>query len=355
MSQLTTQRGEHVIFSMVVKNNGVPVDLTGASLAFHAATQLAVAGVGAIDKTTAGGGIVIDPDQVANRGKLTVELLSADTALFPSVELNLYYTLTLTLGGDTYAADEGILIVVPRMYVTLSDVRGTGLDETIASDDQVRESIITWQHFIERVTRQWFYPMESTFSADGTDSDTLHFSIPIISVSELKINDSVNALDPTYYKVYNNLGSHPDDRKNPRIQLVDTLHQGADIYTAPLRFGSLIFRKGNRNRITGVFGYVEPDGSAPPLIRRALLKLVIEKLSKPLYGSSTATPPHIVSGIVTEEWTDGHRLKYATSGGDIAPRAPGLSGITSDPEIQQILRLYKAPIGMATPAHPSYR
>lgn len=356
MTQLAMQRGTTAKFNIVIARDGVPIDVSGASLTFVASPKISVSGVTPITKTD-GAGIVIDPDQVANTGKITLTIDAGDTASFPASELNLDYSLTMELGGETSVPDDGVLVVVPRLYATLTDVREAGLDESVASDSAVLAAIVVWQRFIERATRQWFYPRAMQFRLDGTDSDTLHLAVPIIAVSELRINGDTTALDPTYYRVYNGF-DYPDDRRNPRIKLIDTLDHNLDIYTAPLRDGRLWFRKGRLNQyVDGMFGYVEEDGSTPALIRRAVLKLVIEKLATPLYSgvSGAAPPPPIITGVVTEEWTDGHRLKYATSGGELNPRPPGLSGVTNDPEVLGIIKLYKAPIGLSTPAHPSYR
>jgi hypothetical protein len=119
----------------------------------------------------------------------------------------------------------------------------------------------------------------------------------------------------------------------------------------------MMFRTGQQNQyIRGLFGYVEDDGSPPPLIKRALLKLVIDKLTRPLYpGTVNVTPPPLIAGLLREEWTDGHRIKVEPSGGVLKVRAPGLFGVTDDPEVLGILRLYRAPIGIATAASPSFR
>jgi hypothetical protein len=124
-----------------------------------------------------------------------------------------------------------------------------------------------------------------------------------------------------------------------------------------LTYSSLRFRKGRQNQeVKGTFGYVEDDGTTPKLIKRATCMLVIEKLTNPLYYDPSAgvpsvpQPPPIV-GALLEERTDDHRRKYAQAGGDIAPRRPGLSGFTQNQEILDIVRMHRAPIGLATPAH----
>lgn len=240
-------------------------------------------------------------------------------------------------------------------YITVDDVRAAGY--TAGDDADVTAAILVWQEAIERFTRQWFESRELDITVDGTDSDTLHFPIPIIAVTALHLNDGVEPLHASVYRVYNGR-SFPDDRKNPRIKL-RSLHDHADIYTAPIISGQIKFLKGRQNqRVVGTFGYTEADGSTPALIKRALTKLVIRKLATPMYIDPSVIPPTppplLTSGIVTEEWTDGHRLKYADSLTSKPRRPDGMSEIIDDAEIRGILKMYRAPIGMATPANPSY-
>jgi hypothetical protein len=243
------------------------------------------------------------------------------------------------------------------LYAAVSDVRAVGLDASIADDDTVLAALEIWQAFLERATRQWFVPKSIVLKVDGTDSDTIHFGVPIISIDYVRLNDDPNNLDTALYRVYNAV-RYPDDRRNPRIKLVN--ERELDIYTAPIVGRQQRFRKGRQNQeIKGTFGYVEDDGSVPKLIKRALVKLVVEKLTHPIYtagGSPTAAPPSPppILGEVLEEWTDGHKLKYGTVGSETTPRAIGLVGMTNDQEIHDIIKLYKAPLGIATPAHPSY-
>lgn len=242
-------------------------------------------------------------------------------------------------------------------YCTVQNVRDEGLTDVAAYPDAtVQTSILLWQQLIDRVTRQWFEARPLTLELDGNDSGVLHFPAPIIEITSLKLNSSPSDLDPDSYEVYDSR-TFPDDRRNPRIKLVrgDTLR---DIYTAPLHNGELRFRKGRRNQeIVGTFGFLEEDDSTPGLITRALCKLVIEKLTNPTLAdpANPVTPPPPVLGSLLEEWTDGHRVKFAQAGGATKPVAPGLEGMIKDPEVRQILKLYKGPIAMASPAHWSFR
>lgn len=241
-------------------------------------------------------------------------------------------------------------------YITLSDVRDAGLLIADYPDDTVVAAIELWQAMLERICRQWFNPRTLTLRVDGTDSDTIHTGVPIISIEYVKLNNDTAELDTDYYKVYNGR-SYPDDRRNPRIKLC-SINEYADIFTAPISAGRMKFRKGRQNQeIKGVFGFVEENMLPPKPIQRALLKLVIEKLIRPVYtapGTAPVTVPPLLAGLVVEEATDGHRVKYGETYKVAERRAVGFSGITQDPEIIDILRMYRAPLGVATPAHPSF-
>jgi hypothetical protein len=262
--------------------------------------------------------------------------------------------------GDAYRAggeDFEVLSVGagpgPDTYIEVQDVRDAGLTDIVTYPDAlVLSHIEIWQAFLDRACRQWFLPREMILEIDGNDGDTLYFGVPIISVEYIKLNGSADYLDETLYKVYSTT-TIPDARRNPRIALVGP-DAYRDIFVAPLVHGPLKFTRGRQNQeIKGVFGFVESDGTPPKLIKRALLKLVLEKLQNPVYEENPTPSPPPILGAVLEEKTDDHSLKYA------APVTPekrnfGLSGITSDPEILDIIKLYRAPIGVAVPAQWSY-
>lgn len=252
---------------------------------------------------------------------------------------------------DSAIAIDHLLVDYSDYYVTVQEIRDAGLADP-PSDAEVQSQIGLWQSFLERATRQWFRPINLELYVDGNDSDTLHFGIPIISIETLKINGDSTALDASYYKVYN-ADQYPIDKQNPRIKLVDTWADQRDIFTASMRYGRTLFRKGRQNQyVKGVFGYLD-NGACPKLIKRALIKLVIEKMTNPIVpGTGGVTPPPVMGGQIIEEWVDGHKRKWADTS---TRKTYGLSGITSDQEILDIIRLYRAPIGLATPANWSYR
>lgn len=245
-------------------------------------------------------------------------------------------------------------------YCTVADIRALGVPNELATpagptDAQVLTAIKLAQQLFERATRNWFVPRTLQFKFDGTDSDTIHFGVPIIDIEWLKLNASPSNLEKSNYAVYKSR-SYPDDRRNPRIKLVRS-RDVRDIFTAPLTFGELKFRKGRQNQeVRGTFGFCEDDGSTPAGVREAVCRMTIERLASPAFIAPGTTvisaPPASGGGAVIEEWTDGHKLKFATA--SLAMQRPGLQGVSADPFVQDMIKLYRAPIGVATPAHWSY-
>jgi len=241
-------------------------------------------------------------------------------------------------------------------YITVQAVKDAGIPDEGSggpTDLEILAQIEVWQAFLDRACRQWFNPRSATFSVDGNDSNFMPFGVPIISIEYVRLNGAETNLSTDFYRVYS-ARQLPDDRRNPRIKLIEHQHdRRRDIFSMTYD-GRLVFRRGVQNQeIKGVFGFTELDGSVPKLIKRALLKLVVEKLTTPIVpgsgGSGMPSPPPLVSAVI-EEWTDGHKKKY---GQMTTPNKSGISGITADQEVLDIIKLYKAPIGIATPAHPS--
>lgn len=241
-------------------------------------------------------------------------------------------------------------------YIDIVDVRNAGITEDIATDSEVLASILLWQAILDRACRQWFLPRELTILFDGTDRDFIHLGVPVISVEYLKINGTDDALDESLYKVYSSR-TYPDDRRNPRIKLVHSQYL-SDIYTHASSYGEMRFRRGYQNQeLKGIFGFTEPDGTTPDPIKRALLLLVVEKLTHPAYTDPSTPAPDpsgtTIAGVVVSEKTDGHEIKYG-SGSFKDRRTGGLSGITQNTEVLTIVKLYRAALGVATPANWSY-
>lgn len=243
-------------------------------------------------------------------------------------------------------------------YIDVAFVRAApyNLSVSVADDATVDAAILVWTQFLDRACDQFFEPRAAVVEMDGTDSDTLHFGVPIIDVTELKINNNETALETDLYKVYSNRQAPADDRRNPRIKLIRS-DDRRDIFSSPIIHGRIKFRKGRQNQtVTGTFGFTEEDGTVPALIQRALALLVVEKIVNPVIPDPAAPMPPMggLLGPILEEVTDGHKLKYQARGGPVKASPKGLRGITENPEILDIIKLYKAPLRMRAPANWSY-
>jgi hypothetical protein len=101
------------------------------------------------------------------------------------------------------------------------------------------------------------------------------------------------------------------------------------------------FVQGRQNqRVVGAFGYVEPDGSTPKLITRAVQKMVVKTLS----ASNPLSPSPGPAGPLIGETTDGHTVRYASM---MAGRKLGTIGITGDAEVEAIIQMYRSAPAMA--------
>lgn len=240
-----------------------------------------------------------------------------------------FFHETTLLEGDLSGP---ILGDADLLIIDVDTVRAEGVLVATASDAKVLQQIRTWQAFIERVTGNWFFAKAMTLDWDGRGTTLLQLPWPIITVTSLFVNEDFdNAIDADEYRAYTGRGeSERDDRRNPRIKLI-TSETSIFTGTGAVTGRSTVFEVGEQNqRIVGTFGFTEPDGSVPPPIEYALLKLVV-KGSKKL-GLTDAFP----AGPMIEEETDRHRRKWADpyTGSKMWPT-------TGDPEVDQILARYR--------------
>lgn len=239
--------------------------------------------------------------------------------------------LESSLGTPVQGVDAGL-------YCSLQDIRDEGIDDTELTDDRALTLINGWQSWIERMTGNIFKETEATIDFDGDGSRLLQLPLPIIEVTELYINDDFdNAVDATSYVAYTSRGPIQDDRRNPRIKLKLTSNQS--IYARNLSGG--IFAIGDRNqRIVGLWGYTESDGSTPEAVSRAIKILVIA--TKELLGDGELD--QLKFGKIIEEVTDRHRIEYADLYNRLKAWSP--TGIS---EVDLVLQAYRAPMRVTAP------
>lgn len=200
------------------------------------------------------------------------------------------------------------------MYATVQDIRDEGVP-TPPDDARVTQSLELATQYIDLVTGRWFDDVAKTLIEDSKDSKAIFLDIPIISVSEIKVDDTMIA--PENYKLYNR---GPQDLDNPKIIFYP------DVKTSRLN-------RGYQNvEITGHFGYLI-DGTTPALIKKICIKLAIGNLPF-LYGDESEQKQFNMRLI--EERTDGHSYKLS----DLLESG----SLTGDVEIDNVLKLYFRPI-----------
>ena len=194
-------------------------------------------------------------------------------------------------------------------YCTVEDLRAEGVSEEDYSDEQLENSIVDSCDFIDRVTGQWFELREKTISLDGQGGRNLVLPVFLSEAHSVKI-DHEEIVD---YVLYNRM----DDRAYPKI------------------FRCAGWPKGRLNiEVSGQWGYVEEDGSTPPAIRRAAMKLALYHF--PALIDTDALEENAIRGLLLSETTDGHT--YMLSDSAVAEAYSG--AITGDAEIDGILKGY---------------
>ena len=223
-------------------------------------------------------------------------------------------------------------------YVSVQDLREDGYPSAQMSDMRAFALIQLWEDFVNQNTGQWFCPRAVTLELDGTNSALLQLPVPTIRIDAVYLNGSSQALPASQYVVYNRY--FPDDRMNPKLKIKSAAASEAENFYAAVGgdlYGTLystlygmVFKRGERNqRLVGLFGYVEQNGTPPPLIKYAVRKLIAMNAQPLALGGATS-----LAGPLTEEVTDRHKMSYSDK---MLPSAT----LTGDPEVDRILARYR--------------
>lgn len=189
--------------------------------------------------------------------------------------------------------------------------------------------ILLAQAFIEQWTGQWFESRSKTIRVEGKNSNVMFFGVPIISISEIRVNNATDASPLTDFEIYDGI----DNRRNPRIKLRSGVR---NIFATTL---GRAFRRVTYSEFDGSFGFIEEDGSTPILIQRATLTLTINSIKSPIAAGSSLAGV----GAKKREKTDLHETEYFQPD-DVRGGASG--AISGDIEVDRILKMYRAPVGI---------
>lgn len=132
---------------------------------------------------------------------------------------------------------------------------------------------------IDRETGQFFNKRAGVFQLEGNNSPVLFLNVPVIEIRFLKINGTEQELiegKSNDFLALKGRAEPQDDRWNPRIKLntrTDNIFSGA--------FTNRVFLKDTFTEIDGDFGFLDPNGNTPLLIKDATLIDVIDSIENP--------------------------------------------------------------------------
>lgn len=234
----------------------------------------------------------------------------------------------------------------PSYYATVADVYDAGLDDDTYTVKQVRGALAKATALLERWTGRSFRAAYKTIRVDGGGGMKLRLREPIIAVERLDVEEeflqqyflSEESREVHIYNRHIRLGQvQPDDRNNPRIDYsYGTRPLGAIGYYPD---GALDVK------VTGMFGYTEPDGSplgsTPTIVRDLVVKIALLHVD----GAATDEAWSVKNKWkITEERTRDQQVKYGGSGGSTSVyTGPGSTAFfTGDPEIDAAILMLKS-------------
>ena len=194
-------------------------------------------------------------------------------------------------------------------YITIQDLRDEGITVSDAENNFVEKRIALAQSIIDEMTGRFFEKREAyKIVLDGKNSPIIILDVPPITenaITEILVNDV--ALESEDYKV---VMPNPESRFIPKLKKV-----------------SGKWPEGILNlEITGDFGFVEPDESSPPLVKRLCKLLTVWNM--PQLGNVDVAK---IGKIIEEELGDySYKLSEAAS-----------IGMFGDEQIDGLINMYK--------------
>lgn len=241
-------------------------------------------------------------------------------------------------------------------YAFIADMREEGVPASSFADIRLMKALARATKEIIRFTQRQFGVYDKILSLDGRDKPALLLEEPIIGLSDIQIISDYVTVSGQYdvnleeIAIYNRHLTQglidPDDRDSPKV----TLEYWEEPGTRKRRriLGQEVFPYGRQNvKLTGLFGYTEPDGSftgqIPVLIREVCIKMALRHLQTSYAAYQAAGGDG--SRVIVKERTRDQEVQYATPKQIESSRVMA-SPFTGDPDIDNILLAYVAPMHM---------
>jgi hypothetical protein len=269
-------------------------------------------------------------------------------------------TYTMTNGGPTYVQVIEFELLDPADwpvgsqyvgYLTTRRAYTDGYATLTATTRQTLHRLISEVgHALELWTKRWFDPRYLYLLVDGKDSEILLLQSPIIAIEDVYATWKTAAGTSTYkfeqylYKVYNrHLRGllEVDDRKNPKLELVDATDTTVQISGFAWPFG-------NQNlELRGVFGYTDPEldpssgdvaiGSTPADIVRACGALVYRRIADPTMSDLMTWS----AGAIRSMKTRHQAVTFGGASGSLSGAAGYTGELSGDAYVDAIIAKYR--------------
>lgn len=234
-----------------------------------------------------------------------------------------------------------------RTIISPSQVRREGISTGTLGHKRLGMLIDLAQQYIETQCGIYFRPIHSELKLNGVFSEAVMLNVPVVGLDYVKPNGSSTALNQSSYAVNNaridldyRYSPSPDPRRNPYIRF----RGDVSIYAS---VGGMMNRRNPRfdvgpkmQKLGGVFGWLESDGTVPALVTHAALRLIYNNAIK--MTPSTGSEP---AGPIMSETVDRHTIMYATGGSAAMTHA-----LATCKEVEEVIAMYRRPIGIGTTA-----
>jgi hypothetical protein len=223
-------------------------------------------------------------------------------------------------------------LITPAELKSLEEVDST-LDDAF-----IQDRIDVWQSWIEDMTANVFAvpAADETWQVRGSGNNTLHWKIPIHSLTSISVLETGVTFDPSVYTYAP--GTYYYKRSGgPKIILKDnhTLDSSSVWFSGDPGTNLKFHSKWTYN-VTGKFCTVIPDPDnvgqyiAPKPVLYLIKKLVVRDLTPMDKNQGSSIYP----SMLTEEKTDLHRRKFSN---EVSADSP-----TGDRQLDRILLTYRA-------------
>jgi len=227
---------------------------------------------------------------------------------------------------------------------------------------QASAALIRASRFVEEITGRIFGSRYMVLDIDGQGGEILQCPHVICGLTDVRLTFTTFSpadlpVQEGDIRVYNRhlrqrlIGRGDDDRQDPRIEFLRvpnySFPRGELLGESDLLSGHTNFVESTQNvQVAGIWGYTDYDGSpfgeTPTLIKEVTMRLAARYI-QPLWAQlGGAGANESVAGPVTAERTLDQSVSYANLAASMGAGAYA-GAFTGDPEIDQILAVYKAP------------